>query len=72
MIASVIGMLDLQPHVHLEEIELRGVAVALHEELDGAGVDVAGRACCGERGARQTRRGSPASAPGAGASSMTF
>ena len=35
---SVIGMLDLQPGVHLEEVEPRVVAVALEQELDGAGV----------------------------------
>ena len=37
-------MLHLQPGVHLEEEEPRRVAGALEQELDGAGVDVAGRA----------------------------
>ena len=37
---SVIGMLDLQPRVHLEEIE---PAVLVEQELDRAGVGVADR-----------------------------
>jgi len=39
-------VLDLEPRVHLEEVE---VALGVHEELDGARVDVAG-------GARQPAR----------------
>ena len=34
-------MLDLQARVHLEEVELRLVALALEQELDRAGVHVA-------------------------------
>ncbi len=44
------GMLDLQPRVHLEEVE---VAVVSGEELDGAGVGVADRSGRGDRGGEQ-------------------
>ena len=37
-------MLDLQPRVHLEEVEPRRVAVALEQELDRARIAVADRA----------------------------
>ncbi len=43
-------MLDLQPRVHLEEVERRPIAGALEEELDRPGVAIAG-------GARDRNRG---------------
>ena len=59
-------MLDLQARVHLEEVEPRRVAVALDEELDRAGVAVAGRARGGDRRRRSCARAAPASAPATG------
>ena len=62
-------MLDLQPRVHLEEIEL---AVLVEQELDGAGVRVADRPGH-ERGALgHAPRACPASSASDGDSSTTF
>ena len=62
-------VLDLQPRVHLDEVE---AARLVEQELDRAGVLVAG----GQRGAgggpARAPRAAPASSPGAGASSMIF
>ena len=57
-------MLDLQPRVHLEEVEPRIVSLAFEQELDRAGVAVAGGPGRGDRrrahalahGGRQRRR----------------
>ena len=65
-------MLDLQPRVHLEEVEPRVVAVALDEELDRAGVDVADRARRRDRRAASAASRTAGESAGAGASSITF
>ena len=65
-------MLDLQPRVHLEEVERARVALAFEQELDRAGVDVA------EPRARRRRPRRPCAArtagvsAGHGLSSITF
>ena len=65
-------MLDLQARVHFQKIEPRVVAVALEQELDRAGVDVADRAA-GRRAPRRVMRARTAGdRRGAGASSITF
>ena len=61
-------MLDLQPRVHLHEIER---AVLLGDELDGAGADVADGLRRGDRGLAH-RAAALGVIPGAGASSSTF
>ena len=48
-------VLDLQPRVHLEEVEARLVAGPLEQELDRAGVDVAGGARGGHGGLAHAR-----------------
>ena len=52
------GMLDLEARVHLEEVEL---AVAVEEELAGAGIHVAGRLRGAHRGLAHRARAAPAS-----------
>src|SRR5262245_51153464 len=47
------GMFDLQPRVHLEEVELGAGAGGIDEELDRTRIDVADGACDLQRGARQ-------------------
>ena len=48
-------MLDLQPRVHLEEVEARVVAAAFEQELDRARVAIAGRARRRDRGFAHAR-----------------
>ena len=62
-------VLDLEAGVHLEEREL---AVAVEQELDGAGADVADGARRGDRGLAHPRARSRASTAGEGDSSMIF
>ena len=64
-------VLDLQPRVHLEEVEARLVALAFEEELDGAGVAVAGGPRRGHSCFPMRARSAGVSA-GEGLSSMTF
>ena len=59
-------MLDLQPRVHLEEVERGAVAPSLEQELDRAGVAVAGGARRRDRGLAHARRAAPASRPATG------
>ena len=63
-------MLDLQPRVHLHEIE--ACRPALRDELDRAGADVADRLRRRDRGLAHLRRRRSGVMPGAGASSSTF
>ena len=49
------GVLDLQPRIHLEEVEQRSVPRALDQELDGAGVPVAGGTRSGNGGFSHAR-----------------
>ena len=53
-------VLDLQARVHLEEVERRVVAVPLDEELDRAGVAVAGGAGRAHRRGGHAPRAGPA------------
>ena len=62
-------MLDLQPGVHLEEVE---AAVLVEEELDRARVGVAGRCRDGGCGFGELRAQTRASTTGDGVSSITF
>ena len=63
-------VLDLQPRVHLDEIELAGRAS--DDELDRAGADIADRARRRDRRLADARRAASGSRPGAGASSTIF
>ena len=63
-------VLDLQPGVHLQEVE--AVAGSVVEELDGAGPDVVHRARPPRGPRRAARGGSAAEGAGAGDSSTTF
>jgi len=66
--ASVIGMLDLQPRVHFQEVK---AAVFVEQELDGAGVRVADAL---RHGSSRRRDGGPLRGVTAsdGVSSTTF
>ena len=63
-------VLDLEPGVHLEEVDLAGVGV--EQELDGAGVDVADVRGQGDGRLGDPLRRAPSVMVGAGASSSTF
>ena len=63
------GVLDLQPGVHLEEEEL---PVAVEDELDGAGADVADRGRPAATAAAHSASRSSGPTAGDGASSMIF
>ena len=63
------GMFDLQPGVHLQEVE---VARAIEQELDGAGVAVAHRLCGAHRHLRPSRSRSSGVTATEGASSISF
>ena len=67
--SSVTGMLDLEARVHLEEVEL---AVAVEEELAGAGVHVAGGAARRAPPSRPSRAAAPGVTATLGASSIIF
>ena len=62
-------VLDLQPRVHLEEVE---PAVLVEQELDRAGVGVADRARDRARPPTSSPRAAPASTASDGDSSTTF
>ena len=65
------GVLDLQPRVHLEEIETGAIALAFEQELDGSRIAVAGGAGCGHGGRAHAGAQAGVSA-GEGLSSMIF